>query len=86
MDPYDIVLVKQGDPRALLIPPLEVNLPTKLILHSGKAVVMLSKPAFSDAYGNVKWMTIGPPSRALEVILGTDKCIKVCLTALKIQN
>ena len=85
IDPYNIALVKQGDPRALLLPPLEVNVPTKLILQSGKAVVMSSKPTFSDAYGNVKWMTIGPPSRALEVILGTDKCIKVCLTAL-IQN
>ena len=85
IDPYNIALVKQGDPRALLLPPLEVNVPTKLILQSGKAVVMSSKATFSDAYGNVKWMTIGPPSRALEVILGTDKFIKVCLTAL-IQN
>ena len=84
MDPYDIVLVKKGDTRALLLPPLEVNVPTKLILQSGKAVVASSKPAFSDGYANVKWMTIGPPSRALEVILATDKCIKVSLTALKI--
>ena len=85
MDPYDIALVKQGDPRALLLPPLEVNVPTKLFLQSGKAVVMSSKPAVS-AYGKaVKWMTIGSHSRALEVILGADKCIKVCLTA-SIQN
>ena len=85
MDPYDIVLVKKGDPRAILLPPLEVNVPTKLILQSGKAVVASSKPAFSDGYGNVKWMTIGSPARALEVILGTDMCIKVFSTAL-IQN
>ena len=77
MDPYDIALVKQGDPRALLLPTLEVNVPTKLILPSGKAVVMSSKPAFKYCGKDVKWMTIGSPTRALEVILGTDKCIKV---------
>ena len=39
---------------------------------------MSSKPTVS-AYGKaVKWMTIGSPTRALEVILGTDKCIKIC--------
>ena len=77
VDPYDIALVKQGDPRALLLPALEVNVPTKLILPSGKAVVMSSKPAFKYCGKDVKWMTIGSPTRALEVILGTDKCIKV---------
>ena len=77
MDPYDIALVKQGDSRALLLPALEVNVPTKLILPSGKAVVMSSKPAFKYCGKDVKWMTIGSPTRALEVILGTDKCIKV---------
>ena len=77
IDPYDIALVKQGDSRALLLPALEVNVPTKLILPSGKAVVMSSKPAFKYCGKDVKWMTIGSPTRALEVILGTDKCIKV---------
>ena len=77
MDPYDIALVRQGDPRALLFPVLEVNVPTKLILPSGKAVVMSSKPAFKFYGKDVKWMTIGSPTRALEVVLGADKCIRV---------
>ena len=77
MDPYDIALVKKDDPRALLFPTLEVNVPTKLILPTGKAVVMSSKPAFEYCGKDVKWMTIGSPARALEVILGTDHCIKV---------
>ena len=77
VDPFTIALVRKGDPRTLLLPALEVNVPTKLILPTGKAVVMSSKPAFEHLGKEVKWMTIGSPARALEVVLGTDNCIKV---------
>ena len=74
---HDIALVKKDDPKALLFPTLEVNVPTKLIRPTRKAVVMSSKPAFEYCGKDVKWMTIGSPARALEVILETDHCIKV---------
>ena len=77
VDPFDITLVKKGDPRALFLPALEVDVPTQLILPSGKAVVMSSKPATEYSGNVIKWMTLGSPNRALEVMLGTDNRIKV---------
>ena len=77
VDPFDITLVKKGDPRTLFLPALEVDVPTKLILPSGKAVVMSSKPAMEVEGNVIKWMTLGSPNRALEVMLGTDNRIKV---------
>ena len=84
VDPFTIALVRKGDPRTLLLPALEVNVPTKLILPTGKAVVMSSKPASEYLGKEVKWMTIGSPARALEVVLGTDNCIKVYTHRIRI--
>ena len=78
VDPYKIVLVKPNDSGTLYLPQLQTkSVPFKLLLPSGKALVMSSKPAFKFEGKDVKWMTIGSQARAIEVLLDVDSHIKV---------
>ena len=78
VDPYKIVLVKPNDSGTLLLPQLQTkSVPSKLLLSSGKALVMSLKPAFKFGGKDVKWMTIGSQARAIEVLLDVDSHIKV---------
>ena len=79
VDPFKIVLVKQNDSRALIVPQLQTKATgiVKLLLSSGKAVVLSSKPDFKFDGKDVKWMTIGSPLRVMEVVFAVDSCIKV---------
>ena len=78
VDPFKIVLMKMGDPRALLLPILKPNRPTKLLLSQKRALV-ISTRSFSKGGGEVRYDTVGPASRAMEVILDMDCSSKVIL-------
>ena len=80
VDPFKILLVKQGSQGVLHLPPLQPDIPAKLLLSTGKAVVMSCKPVFIGGLGNQRmWMTIGLPFQAIEVFYDSaDQRIKVC--------
>ena len=80
VDPFKILLVKPGSRGVLHLPPLQPEIPAKLLLSTGKAVVMSSKPVWTGGLGQQRmWITIGSPLKAIEVFYDSaDKRIKVC--------
>ena len=85
VDPFKILLVKPGSRGVLRLPPLQPDIPTKLVLSTGKAIVMSSKPVWTnDQYGCQRmWLTIGLPLKALEVFYDSvDQRINVSLKSI----
>ena len=70
VDPHMIILIKQKEHRALtfLQIPTKDDKPVQLLLPSGKALVMSSKPVFQYEGKDMKWVAIGSPSRAIDMI------------------
>ena len=81
IDPFKIVLVKKNHPGALIFLniPSKAEKPVELLLSSGKALVMSSKPEFKYDERDVKWMTIGSPLRAIQVIFDPESFVRVTL-------